>query len=279
VRRFCEQTVALAEQYGDRRRWSDSVNNLMNMAFVRGQFRQALELSEELYASSRSHNLVHFELESLIGQVYSLLELGSLDQAWIGLKRMQELISDQDEIASPHHSMFLYSLGAMLHLRRNEHREALRFAGLAAQRTSAFFPTYFGFLPAYGSAAQVYLSLWESDGLQDRTDVLAWKACKVLIRFGRVFRIGQPRALLLVGLHRWLSGRPGAAHRAWNRSLELGESLDLSYDQGMAHYEIGRHLAVDDPYRHEHLAQAVEIFGKTEADFALKQSRLLLDRG
>jgi hypothetical protein len=159
-----------------------------------------------------------------------------------------------------------------------EYKKAFEFAGQAVQEASSFFPSYFGFLPLYSCAAQVYLNLWELAGDQNHIDVLSWKACGILRKFARVFPIGRPRAWLLVGLHRWLSGRRQAAHRAWTKSLDLATGMHLLYDQGLAHYEIGRHLVADNPARHYHLAQAVDIFAKTEADYALRQSRLMLDQ-
>ncbi len=45
----------------------------------------------------------------------------------------------------------------------------------------------------------------------------------------------------------------------------------MPYEQGLAHYEIGRHLAVDDPARQAHLARAAEIFGQLEAAYDLRR--------
>jgi hypothetical protein len=47
---------------------------------------------------------------------------------------------------------------------------------------------------------------------------------------------------------------------AWNKSLNTAERLAMPYEQGRAHYELGRHLPPGHPARREHLTQACEIF-------------------
>ncbi len=51
----------------------------------------------------------------------------------------------------------------------------------------------------------------------------------------------------------------------------------MPYEQGLAHYEIGRHLAVDDPIRREQLTQACEIFARLEATYDLERAQAALN--
>jgi hypothetical protein len=60
----------------------------------------------------------------------------------------------------------------------------------------------------------------------------------------------------------WLSGRPRRALKAWKKSLELSQQMDLPYEQARAHWEIGRHLPTENPEHHEHLEAAYELFRK-----------------
>jgi hypothetical protein len=41
----------------------------------------------------------------------------------------------------------------------------------------------------------------------------------------------------------------------------------MPYEQGLAHYEIGRHLPATDPARATHLSQAYAIFSQLNAAF------------
>jgi hypothetical protein len=50
----------------------------------------------------------------------------------------------------------------------------------------------------------------------------------------------------------------------------------MLYDQGLAHYEIGRHLPEGDGVREDHLQRAVQIFSQLEAAWDLQQAELAL---
>ena len=47
----------------------------------------------------------------------------------------------------------------------------------------------------------------------------------------------------------------------------------MPYDEGLIHYEMGRHLPLEDPARSEHLSQACEIFERLEATYDLDRVR------
>jgi hypothetical protein len=101
----------------------------------------------------------------------------------------------------------------------------------------------------------------------------ARRACKALFSYARVFPIGRPRAYLWQGLFEWLSGRPTQAHQLWRKSLAAAERLDMPYAQGLAHFEIGRHLPPDDPNRSKHLTQACRLFIQLGAAYDLQRAQ------
>jgi hypothetical protein len=104
----------------------------------------------------------------------------------------------------------------------------------------------------------------------------ARQACQFLHKYARGFPIGRPRVWLWQGLHDWLAGQSAKAQQAWQRSLNDAERLGLVYDQGLAHYQIGRHLALNEPARQIHLARAVRIFDQLDVAYALKCTRAAL---
>ena len=143
---------------------------------------------------------------------------------------------------------------------------------LSAKSTPSNYSSFVG----YSAPASVYLQLWE-DGYQlDGLDRLSWKACRSFRKFVRVFPIGQPRALLLEGLHHWLSGKQSRAHQNWQESLELSREMAMQYDEGLALYQIGRHLQENDPLRQEVLIKAAEIFQGSGTAFDLEQTEATL---
>ena len=104
----------------------------------------------------------------------------------------------------------------------------------------------------------------------------AWQACQALHKYARAFPMGQPRAWLWQGLYGWLSGQPTQAYRAWRKSLAMAERLAMPYEQGLARYEIGRHLPLDDPARHVHLTRAAEIFSQINTTYNLTRTEQAL---
>ena len=67
------------------------------------------------------------------------------------------------------------------------------------------------------------------------------------------------------GWTHWLAGSPRKAQRAWRKALKLAQKMSMAYEEGLIHYEIGRHLPVNQPEREKHLATAREIFDQLGA--------------
>jgi hypothetical protein len=65
----------------------------------------------------------------------------------------------------------------------------------------------------------------------------------------------------------WLSGRHGAARRAWLSSLAAAEALAMPYEAARARYELGVHL--DDG---SNLSLAINAFRRIGAEWDLKQA-------
>jgi hypothetical protein len=68
----------------------------------------------------------------------------------------------------------------------------------------------------------------------------------------------------------------GKAHKAWQKGLMYAEQLEMPYEAGLAHYEIGRHLPFDDPDLEIHLARACDLFAGAEAKYDLRRARASL---
>jgi hypothetical protein len=90
-------------------------------------------------------------------------------------------------------------------------------------------------------------------------------------RFARTFPFSKPRAHLWQGLYHWLNGRPRRAHKAWQAAIVEAERLNMPYERGLAHYQIGRHLYADDPARQEHLIHAEGVFTQLETAYDLER--------
>ena len=116
-------------------------------------------------------------------------------------------------------------------------------------------------LPGFTYGAEVPLRLWEGGYHEGQRVVrLALKGMRNLRRFARLYPLGRPPAKLWEGVLCWLRGRTRQAQEAWHLALDLAREHDMPHEEGLAHYEIGRHLPLGDPERVRHLRRAVEIF-------------------
>jgi hypothetical protein len=205
------------------------------------------------------------------GAKYAVEAVSLLGQAKALLSNFQ-YASRPDEIR-------VYGLLARAHLRNGSRDLALQAAEMVGQRIAAeVSPTNFYCFEGYAGVPPVYLELWEAgadaqDAAEGRSlPELARQACKGLRGYARVFPVARPRAWLWQGVYEWLLGKPRKAHKAWAKSLDYAKELNMPYEQGLAHYEIGRHFSVGDPGREGHLKRAVDIFTQLDAGWDLERA-------
>jgi hypothetical protein len=249
----------------------------LNTALMQGQFEYSLEVARNLRASTRRRGNIGFEAAAMYwvalimlrghdtGEVIDLLEAAAAAPAQ--LNRFDDII--------------IHSTLALAYLRQGQ----TDLARQAADQAMTFIagvdrPIFAGNLHGYVGVAAVYLALWEAGpGTNDEPllSMKARRACKNLHNFARVFPIGKPSALRYRGLYDWLAGKPNKARRAWQKSLACTQALKMPFDEGLAHYEIARHLPLADQNRQVHLDQAIAIFADLGADYDLGQARALAD--
>lgn len=70
----------------------------------------------------------------------------------------------------------------------------------------------------------------------------AGRACRAALRWGKSLRPGMPEALRLQGRYEWLRGNTARARRWWRRSLAEAEALQMPYEVGLTHLEMGQRL-------------------------------------
>lgn len=123
-------------------------------------------------------------------------------------------------------------------------------------------------LPGFTYGAEVPLRLWESQyHEQQRVQRVAVRGMRNLQKYARLYPLGRPSAKLWYGLLCWLRGETRRAHDAWRAALDLARAHDMPHEEGLAHYEFGRHLPVGDPDRLRHLQQAIDIFTTFELEY------------
>ncbi len=265
-----EQAVEIADSLGDQRQGGESLAVRAQVAYFQGEFERSRQLFADVYARARQHGNIQYQAWGLWGQSHSLVRLGRFDEAVPALKTALELIAQMIDRGS---EIIARGLLAVTYLYQGQPQLA-RSAADAVARLYAESSRRFSVadLEGHSGAAEVFLTLWETGGHQplhgqQALAASASAALKAARHYARIYPIGEPRAWLLQGLHDWLAGRPRQASRAWQRSLSAAERLEMPYEQGRAHHEIGRHLDAGDPARERHLARAREIFDQIGATY------------
>lgn len=291
-----EEAIALYDSFGDRRGWGDSLAVLGWADYFRGEFSRAPAWMAELYTTARASDNLEHQAWALFGRAIHLLRQGYTEATIAMLEEATNLF--QRVPGSRLAEMDNYAALAVARLRQGAWHQAQEAADVAAALQGQLSPTAFAALDGYANIAKVYLTLWEIEiGLDFRHPTLdrskvenlnrtsnirnlkskAGRAGKALYRYAWSYPIGRPQTWLWRGLYHWLSGQPQRAQITWQRALAEAQRLRMPYDQALAHYEIGRHLAAGDPNRLAHLSQAADIFAGLEAGFDLARVRAALE--
>jgi class 3 adenylate cyclase/tetratricopeptide (TPR) repeat protein len=258
----------IARRLGDRRRLEDSLSNGMELESLQGSFAAGAELADELIATATARNDRRFHAEGLVGRGYCALQMGDAETALQSCTDFRQIAADESYLTD---ELRIKSQGllALIHLSRGEWAQA-RAASDEAIRLTAERPTYAGTFIGYVGPAEVYLEAWERDQPFRDEPHRAAEALARMKRFANVFPVGRPRWAILEGRRAWLQGRSGRALRLWRSALATATALDMPHEEGLAHYEIGRHLDSGDPDRATHLQAAREIFRRINSARALE---------
>ena len=268
---------AMSHQLGDLRQWGESTILLEQTAYFQGQFARGAQFGADLYlAAQHSGNPLHIAW-GLTGQGQNELRLGKLEDAAAKLEKAAALLAKNADRTTEITATGLLAVARLRQGQRTQaHQTAEAVARFIAQIGST--PTSQDVVEGYSAVAEAYLSLWEAgEGPRTELQKLARQACQGLHRYASVFPIGQPRAWLWQGRYEWLAGSARQAQAAWQKSLAAGERLAMPYEQGLTHYEIGRHAAGAE--RQLPLAQAIEIFTRLGAAYDADRARAEAQRG
>jgi tetratricopeptide (TPR) repeat protein len=256
---------------------------LLFLALLRGDFEKALYFTQRIRTSARKRGDTGFEAAANYWEAAVRIEQNRCEEAILLLGEAEEA---PPEVMNILDWVIVHTAFAQAYLRRGKTVSALDEAEKAAQIFCQVVRPSNGLL-LLGNyyQADVYLRLWENEPdriAQQKLRISARHTCHILEEFTNVFPSGKPRAFLYRGLLDWLEGNRRKAYRAWHKSLSIGERLDSLFDQGLAHYEIGRHLPPGEFSSSgkagiQHLEQAREIFLKIGATYYLDQVDLVIE--
>lgn len=272
------QSIEIHQRLGDLRRWESSLALLSiaidKSASSREDYQLSVQQFSQITDSARSRGDSQQQILTSLNKAEILLKLNHISEAMKILETVESLFGSKPD---PFELIWACGLQALGNWRSHNKQAAMAACRRAITLFTSTKPTIPFNLAGYFSIATVCLQIWEEAiYCQEPTTELelnARIACKALKQHSQAFPISQPHALRCQGLYQWLSGYNLLAHASWQKSLQAAEHLKMSYELGLAHYEIGRHLSQDDPKRSLHLNNAVKIFTQLGAAHELEKTR------
>ncbi|MEZ4712665.1 MAG: BTAD domain-containing putative transcriptional regulator [Caldilineaceae bacterium] len=247
-----------------------------------GEFAQSRHYYALECASAKQRNDPFAKLWGFVGQAECSIHLGDMSHTKLksyldaALALPQENFDESQKIR-------LYGCQAQVYLAQDE----LVLAQQAAETVLSLIehnpiPTYWA-LEGYSGVMEVYLRLWENGQHSKRvtmeTEAFAKAAnavCQGFWQMTRVYAIARPRANIYQGTIHWLNGKHKKAHQAWQKGINHDKALGMRFDEGLAHYEMARHLPVEDTERQVNLHQAIRIFSELGTGYDLERAQALM---
>jgi tetratricopeptide (TPR) repeat protein len=252
--------LAMARGIQDYRRAEECLGLLGDVEMFGGRPEDALWMIDELEEVANKSGDTQGQLWALSSRGECLTALGRSEEALALFERYQALCRPDGSDLSER-----ITLGevALVHFLRGDAERARSVAESTLTYIASRASSSFNLLPSYVATAEVLFGLWEQASAPAERAALersSRRATQVLRRYARSFPIGRPYVHRFRGLCDALTGKPARAQRAFARSLAVAERLAMPTSEGLAHYEIGRHLPAADPSHGIHLARAREIF-------------------
>ena len=269
------QALRILAKVGYWRRWEIGVSILAAASIFKGEFRQGAKHWRALFQNADRRGDRQNQILGLQGQAYVQLRLGHVRRVLQFLKAM-DLKKLPDEFTIE--KLWGFTILAKARLMQCEISEA-------EAAVAQVFPLIVQSDPriasarAYMMATEVIMTLCEMRAASGtRQSGRLWdqagRACQNLARYARVFPVTRPSFLLWKGVNMLLAGHAPRARSCWEKSMAAAQKLQMPYDLGLAHLELGKHGRGEE--RFEHLAAAEKIFSRLGAEPDLEKVRAAL---
>ncbi len=271
-----------ADRLGDHRQWGETTVILATAEMLTGNFRKSEALFQALTRRGQQQKNALHTTWGLDGEAMHALHKRQPDQAVALAEQALALLEN-----NPDRITEIELLGILA-------RARLRYGGRAGARAAADralknirknSPTGPFLFVGYSGVAETYLTvLAEEIRARGGQRSLGMKRSREICRhfrvYSRIFAIGRPYSWYFQGWLEFLSGSAGSSKRAWQRSLQEAERLQMSYEAGLAHYGLGRYFQDRDPRRaRTHLEKSSQLFEETGADHDQARAQKAISSG
>ena len=268
------QTIEFYHRLGDWNRLGIALTFRSHVHLFRGEFDAFKALQGQLYELAlRSGSLQH-QIWALDGEAEALLRLGGPREMEDVVVRLQDSLSRMGRKELQAEEAIVYGLLAQANLRLEKFAEAKAAADAAARRNASSPPTFYSQLEGYAGPLEGYLGAAEGGAdpaSATRSARPIRDARRQLRRFAAIFPVARPRLQVLEGWYLWLTGDRPDAVRRWQAGVETARDLAMPYEEGRAHFEVARHLAIGGENRARHEQEARRLFSQAGAAFELSR--------
>ncbi|WP_224360975.1 serine/threonine-protein kinase [Hyalangium versicolor] len=275
-----ERSISIASSVSDYRQLEETCAVLTAANTCRARYERAIELAERMEHSARRRGATQTQLWGPVMRVGPMMRLGrSMEAVLLASAEMTRIEANVD-IAS---RIVLYGTIALAWLRQGNVDQARQLATKALQVLQSIKPFAFFLYPGIIAMNEVLLTLWERSaaGSPEREQLMkeAQAGIQILRTFARVLPLGRSFSWLCRGSETWLSGHPAEARHAWAKALAEAERLKMPFEEGLARFELGRHMDLQEPNRRTQLIKARGIFSELGMPDELARVQTELDRG
>jgi len=285
-----DRSRAIFEQVGDSRSHETSVMAIGAVFMLRYRVAPAIEAYMRGYRAAHARGDVQGEAWSHVGMSQGKLLLGRHQEALAMLAQVEAWMGGNLKNFGDRASELavLGMRAAILARERNAAgaRQVLQLAHASLGRPIFIYHAVTGYTFLAEASMRLLEAVQQDDsseccrargpsGISPAADPelrrLASDFERALWTFGRLLPIGRAQAWVWRGSRLWFDGKHRRAMRAWDRATAVAAELKMPYDEALAHYEVGRHLSLDDPRRSPRLELARALFTEIGAEYWVRR--------
>jgi hypothetical protein len=201
--------------------------------------------------------------------------MGQLDKGAELVERAREIRGDQ---IGNGEATWLYGVMAVIAWFRGDDAKALAAADKGAEYLRMTTPFCESTMEGSAGVTQVYLEAWEKAPNDADLQRKAHSSVKRLSQLVTAFPMAYPRSAIWSGYYYSLNGRMRKARRLWRSAIAAAHRLKMPYEEGLAHFYLGRSASVKEPERDMYLRKAVEILTGIGASFDSDRVKAVMRR-
>ncbi len=235
------EAMDLNAQLGDWRLWCVSGWLLPQVTTSLGDLTLAIHQWAEVYDIALRTEDTRHQIWARGGQFFNFVDTGKLEEAGACLRGVANIMELHPEHLIIDERLW-HSMQARYALETGQLASAKQWTEgqVEAMNRSQF---KFDLLGIFSGPAEVRIRLW-AEGMATRKEVK--EASDILKSYARKYPFARARSLRYEGIYEWVSGKPHAAQRVWQKSIVQADTFGMPLEKAMTMETIGRFTGDED---------------------------------